>query len=146
MILIRQLCTTVLAVIAAFRYFGQRTNGVWRASARAYRRRRTTERKRMRENERGRGSERRRERAFDQLLYGRTVAAAEQLVGRTGKSIMCRARGGGEAVGAGERDVCRAQVHPAAVVTLAQGSLPTRSGSVVSPRRRSFHGKGIFSP
>lgn len=82
----------------------------------------------MRENERGseKLSEREteKERAFDQLLYGRTVAAAEQLVGRTGKSIMCRARGGGEAVGAGQRDVCRAQVHPAAVVTLAQGSLP----------------------
>jgi len=110
--------------------------------------RREKERERMKEKEEAKNGERERERekAFDQLLYGRTVAAAVQLVGRTGKSIMCRARGGGEVVGAGERDVCRAQVHPAAVVTLAQGSLPTRSGSVVSPRRRSFHGKGIFSP
>lgn len=37
--------------------------------------------------------------AFDQLFYGRTAsaaaaaAAAVRLVGRTGKSIMCRARG-----------------------------------------------------
>lgn len=45
---IRQRCTAVLAVIAAFRYFGQRSAScVWRASARAYRRRRATEKKRI---------------------------------------------------------------------------------------------------
>jgi len=44
---IRQRCTAVLAVVAAFCYFGQRTSGVWKASARAYRRRRATEKKRI---------------------------------------------------------------------------------------------------